>query len=299
MVGASLRAAQGAPLIELRRCASPDDLLALAGDFLAAREAEHNLIFGILGSIRRDPDTYGEGEPYLAVIEKRGATVGVVVRTPPFGPVLSQLEELGVVDVIADDLARVTDDLAGVLGPREAAARFADRWSALTGAVARRIIEERIYSSESATRPTRVEGASRTFAPSDRELVLSWLDAFAGEALPDEAPRHDSAGWLERRLADPEGDVLLWESRGAAVSLAASGQATPNGLRVGPVYTPPEHRRRGYGAAVTAAVTARALARGRRFCFLFTDLANPTSNAIYQRIGYRPVCDVDQWSFDR
>ena len=77
-----------------------------------------------------------------------------------------------------------------------------------------------------------------------------------------------------------------------------AGQATPNGLRVGPVYTPPELRGRGFATAVTAEVTARALAAGRRFCFLFTDLANPTSNAIYQRIGYRPVCDVDQWAFD-
>ena len=68
-------------------------------------------------------------------------------------------------------------------------------------------------------------------------------------------------------------------------------------MRVGPVYTPPDGRRRGYAEAVTAAVTARALARGRRFCFLFTDLANPTSNGIYRRIGYRPVCDVDQWAF--
>ena len=297
MVGASLRAAQGAPLIELRRCATADELLALAGEFLAAREAEHNLIFGILGSIRRDPDACGGGAPYLAAIAKHGTTVGVVVRTPPYGPVLSQLEDLAVVDVVAEDLARVTDDLAGVLGPRDAAARFADRWSALTGVGAHRIMEERIYCAESAALPTNAHGTSRGFASSDRELVLSWLDAFAGEALPDEAPRHDSAGWLERRLADPDGEVLLWEDGETTVSLAASGQATPTGLRVGPVYTPPEHRRRGYGAAVTATVTARALTRGRRLCFLFTDLANPTSNAIYQRIGYRPVCDVDQWSF--
>ena len=79
---------------------------------------------------------------------------------------------------------------------------------------------------------------------------------------------------------------------------AGFGGRTPNGIRIGPVYTPPEQRRRGYGSALTAALTQQLLDGGRRFCFLFTDLANPTSNSIYQRIGYRPVTDVDLWAFD-
>jgi predicted GNAT family acetyltransferase len=79
--------------------------------------------------------------------------------------------------------------------------------------------------------------------------------------------------------------------------MAAHTGPTPNGVRVGAVYTPPELRGRGYASACTAAVTQRLLADGRRFCFLFTDLSNPTSNSIYQKIGYRPVCDVDQYRF--
>jgi predicted GNAT family acetyltransferase len=75
------------------------------------------------------------------------------------------------------------------------------------------------------------------------------------------------------------------------------GGSTPNGARIGPIYTPPELRRRGYASALTADLTQMLLYRGSRFCFLFTDLANPTSNSIYQQIGYRPVADVDQWSF--
>ena len=84
-----------------------------------------------------------------------------------------------------------------------------------------------------------------------------------------------------------------------AVSLAGFGGRTPNGIRVGPVYTPPDLRGRGYASALTADLTRRLLAGGRRFCFLYTDLANPTSNSIYQRIGYRPVSDADLWSFTR
>jgi hypothetical protein len=73
---------------------------------------------------------------------------------------------------------------------------------------------------------------------------------------------------------------------------------TPNGIRIGPVYTPPEHRRRGYGSAVTAAVSARHLSAGRRFCFLYTDLENSTSNKIYVDIGYEPVCDSVDYAFE-
>jgi hypothetical protein len=89
---------------------------------------------------------------------------------------------------------------------------------------------------------------------------------------------------------------VIWDD-GQAVSMAGFGGRTPNGIRIGPVYTPPELRGRGYASALTAALTQRLLDEGRQFCFLFTDLANPTSNSIYQRIGYRPVSDVDLWRF--
>jgi len=81
------------------------------------------------------------------------------------------------------------------------------------------------------------------------------------------------------------------------VSIAGYGGPTPNGIRIGPVYTPPDLRGRGYASALTARLTQTLLDGGRRFCFLFTDLANPTSNSVYQRIGYRPVTDVDLWRF--
>jgi predicted GNAT family acetyltransferase len=282
---------------ELRHCAGPEDLLALAGDYLVAREAEHNLIFGILGRLRMATSAYGAGEPYLVALVAGGRVSGVVVRTPPYGPVLSELDDPRVTDLVAADLFSLTDELAGVLGPRAAAERFARCWSELSATTPRLTMEQRIYRAESATAPVGVPGAARRFAARDRGLVLTWLQAFGAEAGADGTPAFDYEAWLERQLGDADGEIVFWEHEDRPVSLAVAGQATPNGLRVGPVYTPPELRGRGFATAVTAEITARALAAGRRFCFLFTDLANPTSNAIYQRIGYRPVCDVDQWAF--
>ena len=73
---------------------------------------------------------------------------------------------------------------------------------------------------------------------------------------------------------------------------------TPDGVRIGAVYTPPEYRGRGHATACVAALSQRMLDTGLAFCFLYTDLSNPTSNSIYQRIGYHLVRDVVDYNFD-
>ncbi len=138
----------------------------------------------------------------------------------------------------------------------------------------------------------------RAYADGDADLVVAMHGAFLDEAMPGNPFENDSRELVERRLADAGGGFELWEDGGRVVSLAGYGAPTANGIRIGPVYTPPEHRRRGYASALTAGVTQKLLDRGRRFCFLYTDLANPTSNSIYRQVGYEPVSDVDQWRFD-
>ena len=107
--------------------------------------------------------------------------------------------------------------------------------------------------------------------------------------MSDDDGRHDRS--VDARLAGGAEGFSLWEADGRPVSLVCFGGPTPTGIRIGPVYTPPEHRGHGYASALTAEVSAQQLAGGRSFCFLYTDLGNPTSNAIYMRIGYERVCD--------
>ena len=90
---------------------------------------------------------------------------------------------------------------------------------------------------------------------------------------------------------------MIWEVDNTPVSMAGYAGPTPNGIRIGAVYTPPELRNNGYASAVTAGLSQYLLDSGKDFCFLFTDLLNPTSNKIYQQIGYQPVCDVDRYLF--
>ena len=281
--------------VSVTRHASADAFLDHAGGFLAAREAEHNLILGLTSRLRLDPRIYGE-DPYFAVVEDGGQIVAVAMRTPPHNLILSLVDDEAAIPRLADDALDAFGSLPGVIGPKEPVARFAEKWHELTGAAGRLELAQRTFKAEHVDAPANVPGRMRDYDRADRELAARWMDAFAEEALP-ELPPESSEEFVDRREQDPDGGLVLWEDEGRAVCMAGFGGRTPNGTRVGPVYTPPELRGRGYASALTAALTQRLLDSGLRFCFLFTDLANPTSNSIYQRIGYRPVCDVDLWTF--
>jgi predicted GNAT family acetyltransferase len=282
--------------MRVTRHADAQGFLSYAGEFLGAREAEHNLILGLSSRLQRDPLMYGE-PPYFAVAEEGGRIVGVTMRTPPHNFVLSEIDEDAAVGAFAEDARDAFDSLPGVVGPKERAAQFANAWRAATGATARLQIAQRIFAADHVDDPRPTPGAMRDFERGDRDLAIRWMDEFSDEALP-EPPPESSAHFVDRREEDPDAGLVIWEDDGP-VSMAGFGGRTPNGIRVGPVYTPPDLRGRGYASALTAALTQRLLDSGRRFCFLYTDLANPTSNSIYQRIGYRAVSDADLWAFSR
>ena len=281
----------------VRQHASADEFLAAARPFLEAREAEHNLLFGIAGLVRTNPEVFTDGPAYFATVaDGAGSVVAATLRTPPHNQVLSCVDELGAVDALVEALQG--DHPPGLLGPKEPAARFAARWTDATGQPARLQVAERIFRLQRVIPPERpAPGRWRVVGPRDRELIADWLVAFMAEAVP-EAPANPDPGAVADRWVAQVGRIgYVWEDGGSVVSLVGAGGETPRGIRIGPVYTPPERRSRGYASSLTAAASQDQLDRGREFVFLFTDLANPTSNKIYQAIGYEPVCDVDQYRF--
>ncbi len=287
--------------MELTRHETAEGLLSVAGEFLAQREAEHNLPLGVLSTLRDRPHSYPL-PPYLAAVVDADRVVLVAIRTPPHGLILSEPggghDEVRVaVEHLVADLAAVAPDLPTALGPKATVEPFAGAWSRVTGRAARRELAERIYRLSRVIPPVRVPGSWRLAGTSDRDLLVSWLQAFHDEALPAGSVAPDPA-IVERWVRQDDRFAYLWEVDGRVVSLVVAGARTPTGRRIGPVYTPPADRRRGYAGALTAAASQDQLHRGRRFCFLFTDLANPTANAIYQQVGYEPVTDVDQYRFE-
>ncbi len=279
-----------------RRIATAEAFLARAGPFLTAHEPEHNLPLGLLGRLLDEPRLYGY-DPTFVVAEDADEVVGCLVRTPPHGVVLSRFDSPEAVDLVAEAVLDMHPGLVGAVGPQDVVAQFASTWAARTGVDARIGIRQRVHAASAVLELPRASGRMREAGPDDIPTVLDWLNGFADEALGETLHREEAEASYRRREADPDGAWLLWDDDGP-VSLAAYGNPTPTGTRVGPVYTPPEHRGRGYATSLVADLTAERLAAGLAFCFLFTDLANPTSNAIYARIGYEPVADWDQWVFE-
>ena len=265
---------------------------------LLTDEPRHNLLLGITSTLVDHPETYPEFHLWLA--EDGGRPVAAMIHTPPFLPYVSRSLSDEAIPALATAVHDERGAIPGVSGAVPEVDRFVRAWGEVTGAEATREMAQRIYALRRIHELPPVPGRMRTAHQRDRELLLGWIEAFQREALPpeevDATDRAQTERALDLRLRGEGGAYGLWEDPGP-VAVAGYGGFTPHGARVGLVYTPPEHRGRGYGTAVTAAVSERLLGEGRTFCFLFTDLANPTSNRIYQRIGYEPVCDAMRYRF--
>ncbi|MGZ4360012.1 MAG: GNAT family N-acetyltransferase [Gaiellaceae bacterium] len=278
----------------LTRHETADSLLAQAGGYLTHREAEHNLLLGICGQLRPAPQPRWR-DAYLAHVQAGTEVVAVAMRTPPHNLVLSEVDRHDAVDLLVDDAAQTEPELPGVLGPKEASRRFADLWQERVGRAASRGMAQRIFCCERVLEPPAPGGAMRRAQGADRPLLVDWFGRFLVETFAELRSQPEQSVDYALERPGREGPYL-WEDP-SPVALAGCGSPTPNGIRIGPVYTPHEHRRRGYASALVAELTQHLLAGGTRFCFLFTDLANPTSNRIYRRIGYEAVTDVDEYRF--
>ena len=194
---------------------------------------------------------------------------------------------------LAADAFGALGRLPGVTGPRQSAAGFAEAWLALSGGRATISMRQRLHRIEhvNADLPA-VQGRLREVTPSERALAVEWALAFVREAIPNR-PSEAEEG-VDRHLR--AGTLYFWDD-GRPVAMCATPGGAPSGARINLVYTPPDLRRRGYATAAVSDLTRRLLDGGSRYCCLYTDLANPTSNSVYRRIGYRPVCDIDEYSF--
>ena len=283
--------------VQVERPADAQAFLEIAGAFLAEREAENNLLFGIAANLIRDPERVMPAPPSFVTLRRGDEVVAAALMTPPFNLVMSWTADPDAVAAIADDLERSGAPVPGITAPVDVARSFVERWAARHEPTPRRTMAERIYRVERVTAPRGVAGAVRIAGPTDRDLLADWMDRFLREIHDDSFPG-EAAALVERGLRTGTRIFHLWEVDGRPVSVAGITGPTPNGIRLGPVYTPPGDRGHGFASAVTAAASQAELDAGRRFVFLFTDLTNPTSNKIYQAIGYEPVIDVDQWSFE-
>lgn len=276
-------------MAEFRFTVSDDAERALAetGAFLRSDPAAHNLVLTLLEERARHPEPGRFGW-----IDDGSTVVGVVFQSPLDLHAALTPMPAPAVEAVASALSEIVPDLPGVFAAAETAARFAGCWAETRGVAATPVEGQRLYELVSLQEPRDVPGQALASSAADTELVLRWLMAFKSQtggpaAAPDTVARRVGSGL-----------IWLWDDEGPEpVAMAGVTPASAGVARVGPVYTPPEHRGHGYAAAVTCAATRAALSAGADRCVLFTQLHNPRANAIYRRLGYEPISENVRYRF--
>jgi predicted GNAT family acetyltransferase len=253
--------------------------LEVAGAFLRARPVEHTALLTVSEMVSlRGPNVFGDEAPRFGWWNADGAVAGAFVHTPPYGVLLGPAPAeaaVALVDTLADR------PLTGANGPTEVAQPFADAYPA----PARERRRECLYRLGELIEPPAIPGRAVVATAAHRPVLIEWYDAFAREVGET---AHDWSALVDDRLGHQ--GLHVWETEeDGVVGLAGSSRRIAGMMRISPVYTPPEQRGRGIAAALTAAVARFARAEGADEIVLFADVANPTSNRVYQRIGFAPV----------
>jgi RimJ/RimL family protein N-acetyltransferase len=282
------------------------EFLAAAGPYLRRERARNTVILSVTEAMRAQTAAAAPAVPAPTAAtaiqasdlaarplfgwwtDQAGDVAGAFMHTPPFPVVLTEVAPAAAADLAAVTMAARPID--GVNAYPEVAAAFADGWLAgHQGGRADVHRRQRLYRLPELVWPDPVpDGAARLADESDARLTADWFAAFADE-VEDMGRDEDQSAPARAKIA--YGGVTIWQVDGAPVSIACNTVPVAGMVRIGPVYTPPEARGHGYASVATAALSRRLLAEGTEEVVLYTDLANPVSNSIYQRIGYQSVED--------
>lgn len=260
---------------------------------LYEREDKYSLFIGILAQIRN-----GRYDQYLmATIESENRVIAACLMTPPH-PLQIVLFEAGyeIGSFIADRLHEQGTDVPGVIGDREAVQPFAEAWADAKQKTVKVIMNEGLYRLDEVDESLeKSEGSWRIAGKNDGPLLEKWYRLFLADVgLPDvtiEEATEKIALFLKEK------EVYVWEVGGEVVSCLKKNRPTKKGITISFVFTPKEHRRKGYARTLVAEVSEELLV-SFDFCVLYTDLLNPTSNKIYQEIGYRQIANPVYLGFE-
>lgn len=283
----------------VERCTDPAAFLELAGAHLATEPVLSTVVSTTLERAVADPSPVDHPRWWAAVVDERtDEVVGVAMRTAPFRPYPLYLLPMptAAAEAFGAWLLAHEPDVAHANGVRASVEAVLGVLADDRGGSTRVLEHDRLWEATSVLPPTGVPGGARAATLDDLDLVTAWCLDFmpAADRQAGRPPREGEGEHLDREYARGKierGLMWLWEDKGEVVHLTGWNPPALGVARVGPVYTPVEHRGHGYAAALVAQVTERILSDGARAC-LFTDVDNPVSNGVYERIGYRPVAEM-------
>jgi predicted GNAT family acetyltransferase len=270
-----------------------DSFLDAAGEALYARASVNNLILGITERLVRDPQAY-ENPFFATAMDQKDTLLLAAAMTPPYNIVLAECAgAIDALSVLIEHINKKQIDVPGVTGPAELSEAFAREWERRTVECCQVEMYQRVYELRHVRLPKLPTGYFRVAHLDDSKVIAQWYQAFKEEAMGE-------VHALDLELAEKlikDGRVFVWDQEGEPVSMAMKMRPLERSITISGVYTPPEHRRKGYATALVARLSLHLLDMGYEFINLFTDLENPTSNDIYQKIGFAPVCDFRMYKF--
>ena len=271
------------------------EFLSHVGEYLSRDEARYGLINGLAKAVQVNPHHYGKDDPWFCSIGNEDDINAVAMRTPPYNVLMEYFS--GNFTAIAEELVKAVAQhypvIPGVVGDKQLGDLFADLWCEKHGTKIKFTMAMRIHRLDMVNDVPLSSGKLRVATMADKELLEKWFHAFHIDVGGQDAdnPEANIAPGLKK------GWIFLWED-GRPVSMAVKTRPTEKGMSVGGVYTPPELRGRGYATSCVAELSRNILRSGKEFCMLYTDLANPTSNSIFKKIGYKEVGDSVQHMFE-
>jgi predicted GNAT family acetyltransferase len=271
------------------------EFLGAVETYLSRDEARYGLILGLAKLLVEEPHRYGTDAPWFCTMGTGEETKAVAMRTPPNMVLVANFS--GDIEAMAGELVtavrRAFPKIPGVVGDKELGDAFARQWSQRCGTRIIDTMAQRVYRLDKVNDVPLAPGRFRAATMGEKDLVLRWAHAFHVDTglAARRAPESNSIPVLK------QGWIFFWERDGQPVSMAVKVRPTDKGMTVGGVYTPPELRGKGYATSCVAELSRNILESGKEFSMLYTDLANPTSNSIYMKIGYKPVCDSVQHTF--
>ncbi|MFC0186868.1 GNAT family N-acetyltransferase [Fictibacillus aquaticus] len=253
----------------------------------------------VLGNCLRFAAVEWEKEkPFLAAVKDKEETLLLAMLIPPYSMLmLEKNEEISdeAAKLIADYLNSIQYAVPKVMASKSAGLAFAHHWTGTSPVLRKRVtMDLRLYTLKNVSHPTGLEGTMRKATEQDLPFLPDWIVGMTDETN-QLISRKEAENYALERIGT--GSLYIWESKGKPVSMAAKTRPNIKGASVNLVYTPKNLRGKGYASALVAALSQHLLDSGFEFCTLFTDLANPTSNKIYQNIGYAPVCDYIEYKF--
>ncbi len=280
--------------VELIRYRDTSEFLRESKSYLVNKESINNLILGNCLEIINNADRCDK-EPYFSVVKDKDELLLTSMMMAPFSIILysHKSDYKKEVELIVKNLIEEKIEVPSVIGPVNLSKLFATIWSEETGCKVLEGLDMRVYELVKVNNVSISNGKFNIAKQEDLEVISKWIidmEKEEGSMISEERAIEIAQDRIKNR------QLFIWED-GSPVSMACTTRPTFNGVVVNMVYTPKEYRGNGYATSCVATLSQYLLDKGYKFCSLFTDLSNSTSNGIYIKIGYKPVCDFKGYTF--